>query len=201
MRLFWLGLALVAALGAGTVGAYANPWAPAQEAQVRLAAYTPGAGSSLRPPMRKSLPFIRYDRAWLDAQHPEIAQSADWTCLSDAIYFEARGEPLKGQFAVAEVILNRVDAKGYPSDVCDVVTQGESGPVCQFSYLCDGKPEIVTEQAAYERAEKIAAVMLAGAPRMLTKGATHFHTSAVRPYWASHLPKTVQIGDHLFYRE
>ncbi|WP_421780800.1 cell wall hydrolase [Falsirhodobacter deserti] len=170
-------------------------------AEVERVAYVPDAGRSLSDPVPKALPMIRYDTQWLRAQSPEVAHDADWKCLAEAVYFEARGEPLQGQFAVAEVILNRVDASSYPSDVCAVVTQGEKGSVCQFSFICDGKPEVVTEKRAFERAGKIAAVMLDGAPRMLTKGATHFHTRAVNPSWASRLPRTAAIGGHLFYRE
>ncbi|WP_435170430.1 cell wall hydrolase [Falsirhodobacter sp. 1013] len=203
MRLLGLGLAFAAALWAGTMGANADPWktARAGEATVQRAAYTESLGRSLSMSPRTALPMIRYDAEWLDAQDPQVALDDNWKCLAEALYFEARGEPLKGQFAVAEVILNRVDTAGYPSSVCDVVKQGADGKACQFSFICDGLPETVTEQAAFEQAGKIAAVMLAGAPRALTRGATHFHTSAVRPSWAAHLPKTVQIGDHLFYRE
>ncbi|MDB6454851.1 cell wall hydrolase [Falsirhodobacter sp. 20TX0035] len=204
MRLLGLGLAFAAALWAGTMGANADPWKTARsgDATVHQVAYTESLGRSLSMSPRTALPMIRYDLDWLNAQAPDVALDADWECLTEALYFEARGEPLKGQFAVAEVILNRVDARGYPSSVCDVVRQGEkNGKACQFSFICDGLPETVTEQAAYDQAGKIAAVMLAGAPRALTRGATHFHTSAVRPSWAAHLPKTVQIGDHLFYRE
>jgi len=203
MRMFGLGVAVLAALWAGTMKAEADPWSTTGEggARIERAAYTPDLRSSLVAPARKPLPIIRYDTAWLDAQDPQVVQDANWECLAEAVYFEARGEPLKGQFAVAEVILNRVDGKSYPSSVCDVVTQGESGPGCQFSFICDGKPEVVTERPAFEQAGKIASIMLAGAPRMLTKGATHFHTAAVRPDWATRLPRTVTIGDHLFYRE
>ncbi|WP_249218780.1 cell wall hydrolase [Falsirhodobacter algicola] len=154
-----------------------------------------------RLPLEPHLPIIRYDAAWLASQTPDVAHDADWKCLAEAVYFEARGETLKGQFAVAEVILNRVDAKDYPDTVCAVVTQGEDGPGCQFSFICDGKPEIVTEEGAYEQAGQIASLMLAGAPRGLTLGATHFHTRAVNPGWASRLPKTATIGGHIFYRE
>lgn len=203
MRMFGLGAAMLAALWAGTMKAEADPWdATGRDgARIERAAYTADPRSSLIAPDRKALPIIRYEMAWLNAQDPQVAQDADWECLAEAVYFEARGEPLKGQFAVAEVILNRVDAKSYPSSVCDVVTQGESGPGCQFSFICDGKPEVVTERPAFDKAGKIASIMLSGAPRMLTKGATHFHTSAVRPNWATRLPRTVTIGDHLFYRE
>ncbi|MEM7178092.1 MAG: cell wall hydrolase [Pseudomonadota bacterium] len=134
--------------------------------------------------------------------HVEVGErSAEWACLTEALYFEARGETLMGQIAVAEVILNRVDSSKYPSTVCGVVHQGEkSGRGCQFSYRCDGLSDKMHEKGARERVGKVAWVMLQGKPRILTGEATHYHTSAVRPKWSKKLMKTARIGDHLFYR-
>lgn len=142
---------------------------------------------------------MRYDLAWLAAQ-PVASGDAEWSCLTKAIYFEARGETIPGQFAVAEVILNRADSGMYPRSVCGVVSQRGAGG-CQFSYICDGRPDAMTDPAALEVAGKIAAAMLAGAPRALTQGATHFHTGAVRPSWSRRFPMTAQIGAHVFYRQ
>ncbi len=130
------------------------------------------------------------------------AESKPWQCLAEALYFEARGESLVGQVAVAEVILNRVDDSAYPDSVCDVVRQGEerNDRACQFSFYCDGKPEQVNNQEAFERSGKIAWVMLDGKPRILTGKATHFHAAWVQPSWAGHLVRTAQIGEHIFYR-
>lgn len=142
---------------------------------------------------------IAYDETFLAAQ-PSPQGDAQWQCLKTALYFEARGETLKGQFAVAEVILNRVDSPRYPKTVCGVVQQGSSKG-CQFSYACDGVKDVMREKAAADRAGRIARIMLDGAPRGLTEGATHFHTRAVRPGWAHRFPRTAQIGAHLFYRQ
>ncbi len=142
---------------------------------------------------------IRYDDDFLAAM-PAPKGDAQWQCLKTALYFEARGETLKGQFAVAEVILNRVDSPRYPKTVCGVVQQGSSKG-CQFSYACDGIKDVMREKAAADRAGRIARIMLDGAPRGLTEGATHFHTRAVRPGWAHRFPRTAQIGAHLFYRQ
>ncbi|MGB0505992.1 MAG: cell wall hydrolase [Pikeienuella sp.] len=129
------------------------------------------------------------------------AAGDDWRCLTEAIYFEARGENTRGQVAVAEVILNRVDSRRFPSTVCGVVLQGsERRNACQFSYACDGKPEVISERKAFAKAAKIAKMMLEGRPRVLTGAATHYHTTAVNPKWASKLTQTTQIGVHLFYR-
>jgi hypothetical protein len=142
---------------------------------------------------------IRYDDVWLAAM-PEPKGDAEWECLSKAIYFEARGETLRGQFAVAEVILNRVDSPDYPGSICGVVEQ-RGGGGCQFSYVCDGRADRMRDPEAMWRAERIAAAMMNGAPRALTMGATHFHTRQVRPGWARRFPQTAAIGAHLFYKQ
>ncbi|WP_291239569.1 cell wall hydrolase [Gemmobacter sp.] len=139
------------------------------------------------------------DPAQIDAL-PQASGDAQWQCLATALYHEARGESVKGQIAVAEVILNRVDSPAYPRTVCGVVQQGGNGG-CQFSFTCDGRSDRISDRAAWARAGKIARSMLDGAPRVLTAGATHFHTVNVRPGWARRFDRTASIGAHLFYRQ
>lgn len=117
--------------------------------------------------------------------------TVDLQCLSEALYFEARGEGSQGQRAVAEVILNRVDHPRFPKSVCGVVNQ--SG---QFTY----KKSRIREQGAYARAQQIAKAALTGAPRNLTDGATYFHTGGVKPKWSRTFERTTRIGSHIFYR-
>lgn len=144
---------------------------------------------------------VDYDRSFISGL-PAATGGDQWACLAKALYFEARGESVKGQFAVAEVILNRVDSGKYPNSVCGVVNQGANRRNgCQFSFACDGRSDAIREKAAYARAAKIARLMLDGAPRELTGGATHFHTTAIRPRWAKRFPNTAKIGSHLFYRQ
>lgn len=143
--------------------------------------------------------LLRYDAAWLASQ-PAPNGDEEWQCLTKALYFEARGESLKGQFAVAEVILNRADSPRFPSTVCAVVNQGGSKG-CQFSYVCDGRKDVMHERSAVDRAGRIARVMLDGAPRALTQGATYFHSKGARPGWAHRFPRTAAIGAHMFYRQ
>jgi spore germination cell wall hydrolase CwlJ-like protein len=138
---------------------------------------------------------IRYDAAWL-AQQPTPTGGEDWQCLRKAIYFEARGESIRGQFAVAEVILNRVQSRRFPGSVCGVVHQ--SG---QFSFMFDGNSDNMRDRGAIDTAGRIARLMLDGAPRGLTAGATYFHTTGVRPSWARRFDRTAQIGAHLFYSQ
>ena len=142
---------------------------------------------------------LRYDVNWLMAQ-PLVQGGREWQCLTEAIYFESRGESLKGQFAVAEVILNRRDSGLYPASVCGVVRQSGGGG-CQFSYTCDGSSKSMRDGASREVAGRIASLMLSGAPRNLTAGATHFHTRGVRPSWSKQFAHTTAIGSHLFYRQ
>lgn len=140
---------------------------------------------------------VAYTIAWLKAQ-PAPKGDAEWECLKTALYFEARGETIEGQFAVAEVILNRVDSVRYPNTVCGVVQQG-GGRHCQFSFNCDGKTEAMADPEAEDISGRIARVMLDGAPRALTDGAMYFHTLGVKPSWSKRFAQTASIGAHLFY--
>jgi spore germination cell wall hydrolase CwlJ-like protein len=144
---------------------------------------------------------VAYDRSFLAAL-PTARGTDDWQCLSEALYFEARGESVKGMFAVAEVIMNRVDSDRYPNSVCGVINQGTGRKyACQFTYTCDGKAEKISEPAAYVRVGKIAKILVDGADRPLTGGATHYHTKAVNPSWARRFPRTATIGVHHFYKQ
>jgi len=144
---------------------------------------------------------VRYDRAFLAAQ-PAANGGAQWQCLAEALYFEARGESVQGMFAVGEVILNRVDSGSYPDTLCSVINQGTGRKyACQFTYTCDGLAETIGEPRAWERVGKVARLLMEGTPRDLTGGATHYHTKAVNPSWARVYPRTASIGSHYFYRQ
>ncbi len=143
---------------------------------------------------------IQYSRSWIDKQ-PKASGSAQWRCLAEALYFEARGETVKGQFAVAEVIMNRVKSGRFPGTACAVINQGTGKKYqCQFTYTCDGHAEVIAEPKAFARVGKIARYTLDGKAPKLTEGATHYHTTAVRPKWAKVYTRTAKIGVHLFYR-
>ncbi|WP_299656845.1 cell wall hydrolase [uncultured Tateyamaria sp.] len=143
---------------------------------------------------------VSFSRSWLDSQ-PKAKGGAHWKCLSEALYFEARGETVKGQFAVAEVIMNRVRSARFPDNVCGVINQGTGRKYqCQFTYTCDGNPETIHEPRAFDRVSKVARTVLDGRAPDLTKGATHYHTTAVRPRWSRVYTKTAAIGVHVFYR-
>ena len=193
-----IALTLALAL-AGTIGVADTP-AKTLVAQDRRALNTVSSGK-LTPFLRYAETEVQYSRDWLATQNLAKGGS-EWECLSEALYFEARGESVKGQFAVAEVILNRVDNPRYPNTVCKVVNQGTGRKfACQFTYTCDGYKEIISEPQAYTRVGKVAQLMIGGAPRDLTKGATHYHTRAVSPKWSRKFPRTATIGVHHFYRQ
>jgi hypothetical protein len=142
-----------------------------------------------------------YDRTYI-ASLPTVEGGDQWACLAEALYFEARGETVRGMFAVGEVILNRVDSGSYPDTLCTVINQGTGRKyACQFSYTCDGRAEVIGEPRSWERVGKIARLLLDGTPRALTGGATHYHTKAVNPSWAQRFPRTASIGSHYFYRQ
>jgi spore germination cell wall hydrolase CwlJ-like protein len=143
---------------------------------------------------------VKFSKAWLDAQ-PRANGSSEWRCLAEALYFEARGETVKGQFAVAEVIKNRVKSGRFPGSFCGVIHQGTGKKYqCQFTYTCDGNKEVIAEPKAFARVAKVAKYTIDGKVPALTNGATHYHTTAVRPRWSKVYTRTAQIGVHLFYR-
>lgn len=120
---------------------------------------------------------------------------SDLDCLTQAIYYEARGEGPAGQAAVAQVVLNRVRHPSFPKSVCAVVYQG-----CQFSFACDGSTRRGREAGAWNRAQRIAAKALSGAVVANVGNATHFHTVNVSPNWGPSLVRVGQVGLHIFYR-
>ncbi|QQA43720.1 cell wall hydrolase [Pelagovum pacificum] len=141
-----------------------------------------------------------YDSAYL-AGLPAASGGSQWYCLTEALYFEARGESVEGLFAVGEVILNRTEDPRFPGSVCGVVNEGTGRQfACQFTYTCDGRPEHIGESVAWDRVGKIARLLMDGAPRALTSGATHYHTHQVAPNWSRAYPRTTTVGLHHFYR-
>lgn len=148
----------------------------------------------------KSAGAFPYDKAWL-AKQPKPTGDAQWRCLAEALYFEARGEDLPGLFAVSEVIMNRVASSRFPNSVCGVINQGTGRKfACQFTYTCDGRPETITEPASWQRVGKVARAVMDGKTPGLTKGATHYHATWVNPDWSRKYTKTLAHGVHIFYK-
>ena len=127
--------------------------------------------------------------------------SAALMCLAMNVYHEARSEPMIGQYAVAHVVVNRVQSTRWPNDICSVVHQGlhKGKHKCQFSWYCDGKSDKAHEELAWARSLIIADNVLRGKVPDVTKGATHYHAVYVKPYWSASLKNTVAYGSHRFY--
>lgn len=136
-------------------------------------------------------------RPWIASPLDEARQL---DCLTQAVYYEARGETPAGQAAVAQVVLNRVRHPAFPKSICAVVFQGaHAGRGCQFSFACNGVMRARREESAWGRARRVAERALDGYVMNDVGNATHFHVTTVRPAWGN-LLRVSQIGMHVFYR-
>ena len=133
-------------------------------------------------------------------QSPDDATRAI-DCLTAAVYYEARSQSDDGQRAVAQVVLNRVRDRAFPSSVCGVVFQGSTRRTgCQFSFTCDGSMAFRRQPNAWAHAREIAVAALSGQVYAPVGSATFYHANYVLPYWASSFDKVATIGAHIFYR-
>ncbi|MBR0827397.1 cell wall hydrolase [Bradyrhizobium manausense] len=123
-------------------------------------------------------------------------------CLAEAVYFESRGEAVRGQIAVAQVVMNRVFSGKYPDTVCGVVYQNKYRHLaCQFTFACDNNADVIREPDMWERAKKISKAMLDGQIWLPEVGkSTHYHAYWVRPSWVAEMKKMYKTGVHTFYR-
>ncbi|WP_183904232.1 cell wall hydrolase [Rhizobium sp. BK212] len=143
------------------------------------------------------------DHAWAaSVLAPSVFSAREQQCLASGIYFEARGESVKGQAAVAQVILNRVRNPSYPKTICGVVYQNEDWRNrCQFSFACDAIKDRVNSEYHWRVARDVAMAVTAGKIWLPQVGsATHYHAVYVRPKWARTMEKVGRIGLHVFYR-
>ena len=141
-------------------------------------------------PMAASLPELV---AQIDTRRP---LSEDMKCLAGAVYFEARGEPLAGQLAVAQVIINRADDARFPASYCGVVAQPG-----QFSFMRGARmPQIRQDSAAWARARAIAEIAHQGLWQSEADDAVFFHARYVKPGWSERKQRLAQISTHIFYR-
>lgn len=130
-----------------------------------------------------------------------LDQARQLDCLTQAVYYEARGETPAGQAAVAQVVLNRVRHPAFPKSICSVVYQGaQVGRGCQFSFACDGSMRRAREPGAWRRAARVAEKALNGQVMAAVGNSTHFHVTNVNPAWGPRLLRVSQIGTHIFYR-
>ena len=135
-------------------------------------------------------------------------------CLALNTYHEAKNQSLVGQIATAQVVMNRVEDNRFPNTICEVVKEGPTRPSwedpdkeypikhrCQFSWYCDGKPDIPKNEKAWEKAQDVAFLVYYNKIQLdVTEGATHYHATYVRPAWAKTKKRTTRIEKHIFYR-
>ena len=132
----------------------------------------------------------------------EKSRAKSEKCLAEAVYFESRGEAVRGQMAVAQVVMNRVFSGKYPDTVCGVVYQNKYRHLaCQFTFACDNNADVIREPEMWERAKKISKAMLDGQIWLPEVGkSTHYHAYWVRPSWVAEMKKLYRTGVHTFYR-
>ncbi len=153
------------------------------------------------PPVADPRPAVLAAPAFLAAARSTDDASHATDCLTAAVYYEARSEPIDGQRAVAQVVLNRVRDRAFPASVCGVVYQGSSrGTGCQFSFTCDGSLYRPREPDAWARAQAVATAALGGLVYAPVGAATHYHADSILPWWAGSLSRIGAIGHHIFYR-
>lgn len=143
------------------------------------------------------------DHAWAATPLPPVVfNEEEQDCLTRGIYFEARGEEVKGQAAVAQVILNRVRNPAYPKTICGVVYQNEDWKNrCQFSFACDNFLDRILNRDSWKIAQDVALAVTAGKIWLPEVGsATHYHATYVHPAWARTMKRVARIGEHIFYR-
>jgi spore germination cell wall hydrolase CwlJ-like protein len=208
--------------GTSSLGAPAESmerWEPGEEPMVvttdpdmKLASLPSGADQSSRPGdsgesiATKGEVNADNQRAKTPAERlgllDDKARAKSEKCLAEAVYFEARGEAVRGQIAVAQVVLNRAFSGFYPTTVCGVVYQNKRHHLaCQFTFACDNVADVVREPDMWDRAKRIAKAMLDGQlwlPEVAKS--THYHAYWVHPSWVSEMKKTYKFGVHTFYR-
>ena len=135
------------------------------------------------------------------------------TCLALNVYHESKNQSIYGQYAVAQVVMNRVKDERFPSTICEVVTQGPHRPSwkgtgemipirnkCHFSWYCDGKSDKIRQKKTYSDIVDLSRMLMKQNMIDIITGATHYHADYVSPAWAKTKTRTTKIEDHIFYR-
>lgn len=192
-RVLMAALAIVLATASAAIGSavshpYTDQPAAAQSPADLIAAQVAAETAATLKDSKSDAPMTR-----LLAEHK---------CLSEVMYYEARGEGAQGQKAIADVVFHRMQTGNYGHSICAVVYEGASQSVCQFSFTCSGEMLKKKSPGAWREAQMLAAQILTNEVQVggITGGATNFHAVSVQPLWADDLQRTVQIGNHVFYR-
>jgi spore germination cell wall hydrolase CwlJ-like protein len=166
---------------------------PERGADTRLAR---AAASSDAASIRSAV----YSPPRLDLTTPAAMPRDPLTCLTQAVYYEARSENEDGQAAVAEVVMNRAASGRYPADICEVVYQ-RNARTCQFTFTCDGSiGRSRVNPASWARAERIARSVYSGEAKAILPGrSVNYHANYVKPSWSRRLERVHRIGAHIFY--
>jgi spore germination cell wall hydrolase CwlJ-like protein len=166
------------------------------------------ADRSDRPALTAEVLSSYAEQAFVPTMKKVKLADSEKTCLAQAIYHEARGESREGQLAVANVIINRAFSKKYPQTICGVVFQNaEKGRYkCQFTFACDGRSDIGTERAAWNRSVKLAETafyefQVGDRPGVIPDSALFYHTTSVAPSWGNKFRRVATIGSHIFYSQ
>ncbi|HWA02472.1 MAG TPA: cell wall hydrolase [Rhizomicrobium sp.] len=204
-RVLGAALAVVLAAASAAVGAAAASNRPSTDHRVlRSAAPVVRAhAAAASAPAAASASVTQKPVRAASATDLAMAQLlAEHRCLSEVMYYEARGEGRAGEMAVAEVVFHRLRHGNYGHSICAVVYEGAGSHGCQFSFACNGELAQRKSPGAWRAAEILAARILTGqtALRDTTGDATHFHAASAAPDWAGNMERTVQIGNHVFYR-
>jgi spore germination cell wall hydrolase CwlJ-like protein len=192
---------------------YALPYADRAEMAIyaadmplpaKLKAYRSNSRTHQRPAVFPRSPLVprKYSsgKAFGGLSENEF-QKRERRCMATALYFEARSEPEKGQYAVGQVIMNRVRSPDYPDTICGVVYQGSHRRTgCQFSFTCDGKADRPSNKRMWSRSIRLANRVLEGRIWLRDIGhSTHYHATYVAPVWRKKMRRLTRIGHHIFY--
>ncbi len=155
------------------------------------------------------LALIATQSGQTDGKILSYTSTDDTMCLAKNIYFEARSESTAGRIAVAWTVINRVRHDRFPDSICAVVKQGvrhENGfpkrNMCQFSWFCDGEPDIIRDINEWRDAFRLASYVSTGRDHLvdITDGSLWYHADYVFPSWAKTKRRTAKIDRHIFYR-
>ena len=187
-------LAIVLAAASAAVGAVVTNRPHTEQVPVRVVV------QHVAVPMAPVRPATVLKNALADSVMAQLL--AEHRCLSEVMYYEARGEGMDGEKAVAEVVFHRMRHGNYGHSICAVVYEGAGRPGCQFSFACNGEMAEHKSMVPWRDSEVLAARILTGEVRLgdTTGDATHFHAVSVQPLWADEMERTTQIGNHIFYK-
>jgi len=199
MRKIWVVTCLAAILLAGQASAADQAQkAEAAESKAEVLEQNSASEGSKAAPARSEI-ITKTEAQAVDPVGEEPLNDAI-TCLSRTIYWEARGEGAAGMEAIANVVMNRLGHMGFPNTICEVVRQGREQGACQFSWWCDGRSDDAEEDKLYAIAKEIARKALNRQLKDRTGGAMYFHQRKLSPGWSKEYIKTIEIGEHVFYK-